>query len=114
MPMLDAYIPEGALSPNAERELLAKITDVLLEHEGVDPTDFRDAKGEWALRACYSPSRQREKSSASALRRNSWAASLQVALVPSQCHISSVRPQSAPIMVIRLRGQPAGGPTSGS
>ena len=35
--MLDGYIPEGALSPSTERELLAKITDLLLEHEGVDP-----------------------------------------------------------------------------
>jgi phenylpyruvate tautomerase PptA (4-oxalocrotonate tautomerase family) len=26
MPMVDAYIPEGALSPSAERDLLAKIT----------------------------------------------------------------------------------------
>jgi phenylpyruvate tautomerase PptA (4-oxalocrotonate tautomerase family) len=39
MPMLDAYIPEGALSPSAERELVAKLTDLLLEHEGVDPTN---------------------------------------------------------------------------
>ena len=37
MSILDAYIPEGALSPSTERELLAKITDLLLEHEGVDP-----------------------------------------------------------------------------
>jgi phenylpyruvate tautomerase PptA (4-oxalocrotonate tautomerase family) len=39
MPLLDAYIPEGALSPSAERELLAKITDLLIEHEGVDPSN---------------------------------------------------------------------------
>jgi phenylpyruvate tautomerase PptA (4-oxalocrotonate tautomerase family) len=39
MPMLDAYIPEGPLSPSAERELVAKLTDLLLEHEGVDPTN---------------------------------------------------------------------------
>ena len=32
--MLDAYILEGALSPSAERELLAKITDLLLELSG--------------------------------------------------------------------------------
>lgn len=37
MPMLDAYIPEGALSPEAERRLLAKLTDLLIEHEGADP-----------------------------------------------------------------------------
>ena len=38
MPMLDASIPEGALSPTAERDLLVKISDLLLEREGVDPT----------------------------------------------------------------------------
>jgi phenylpyruvate tautomerase PptA (4-oxalocrotonate tautomerase family) len=38
MPLLDAYIPEGALSAGAERELQARITDLLLEHEGVDPS----------------------------------------------------------------------------
>ena len=37
MPVLDTCIPEGALSPSAERELLARITDLVLEHEGVDP-----------------------------------------------------------------------------
>jgi hypothetical protein len=36
MPMCDAYIPEGALSTSTERELLGRITDLLLEHEGVD------------------------------------------------------------------------------
>lgn len=39
MPMLDAYIPEGALSANAEKDLIAKLTDILLYHEGADPTD---------------------------------------------------------------------------
>lgn len=39
MPMLDAYIPEGALTPDAERALLVRLTDVLLEHEGADPTN---------------------------------------------------------------------------
>ncbi|HMG98733.1 MAG TPA: hypothetical protein VK546_07420 [Gaiellales bacterium] len=39
MPMLDAYIPAGALSPEAERQLLAKLTDVLIENEGADPTN---------------------------------------------------------------------------
>jgi phenylpyruvate tautomerase PptA (4-oxalocrotonate tautomerase family) len=37
MPMLDAYIPEGALMPEAERKLLGTCTDLLLEHEGGDP-----------------------------------------------------------------------------
>jgi phenylpyruvate tautomerase PptA (4-oxalocrotonate tautomerase family) len=37
--MLDAYIPEGALEAGAEKALLSKLTDVLLEHEGTDPTN---------------------------------------------------------------------------
>src|SRR5262245_17575369 len=37
--MLDAYIPEGALTADAERELLADLTDLLLRHEGADPTN---------------------------------------------------------------------------
>jgi hypothetical protein len=32
MPFCDAYISDGALSPSAERELLGRITDLLLEH----------------------------------------------------------------------------------
>jgi phenylpyruvate tautomerase PptA (4-oxalocrotonate tautomerase family) len=39
MPMLDAYIPEGALSAEAEKKLLARLTDVLLENEGADPNN---------------------------------------------------------------------------
>jgi phenylpyruvate tautomerase PptA (4-oxalocrotonate tautomerase family) len=37
MPMLDAHIPAGALAPEAERDLIAKLTDLLIEHEGADP-----------------------------------------------------------------------------
>jgi phenylpyruvate tautomerase PptA (4-oxalocrotonate tautomerase family) len=39
MPMLDAYIPEGALEPEAEEQLLARLTDLLLENEGADPSN---------------------------------------------------------------------------
>ncbi len=39
MPICDAYISEGALSPGVERELLGRITDLLLESEGVDPAN---------------------------------------------------------------------------
>jgi phenylpyruvate tautomerase PptA (4-oxalocrotonate tautomerase family) len=39
MPMLDACIPQGALDPAAETELMAKLTDILLEWEGADPTN---------------------------------------------------------------------------
>lgn len=37
--MLDAYLPEGALSATAEKQLLATLTDILLLHEGADPAD---------------------------------------------------------------------------
>jgi phenylpyruvate tautomerase PptA (4-oxalocrotonate tautomerase family) len=39
MPMLDAHIPAGALTPEAEEQLLAKLTDLLIENEGADPTN---------------------------------------------------------------------------
>jgi phenylpyruvate tautomerase PptA (4-oxalocrotonate tautomerase family) len=39
MPMLDAYIPDGALDPSTEKELLATLTDILLRWEGADPDD---------------------------------------------------------------------------
>jgi phenylpyruvate tautomerase PptA (4-oxalocrotonate tautomerase family) len=37
--MLDAFIPEGALSPEAESALLSELTDILLRNEGADPTN---------------------------------------------------------------------------
>ena len=39
MPMLDAYIPADALPADDERKLLSRATDLLLENEGVDPTN---------------------------------------------------------------------------
>src|SRR4051794_32291816 len=39
MPMIDIDIPVGALEPHAERRLLDRLTDVLLEHEGADPAN---------------------------------------------------------------------------
>jgi phenylpyruvate tautomerase PptA (4-oxalocrotonate tautomerase family) len=39
MPQLDAYIPAGALSPDAEQDLMARVTDLLIRHEGADPTN---------------------------------------------------------------------------
>lgn len=39
MPMLDAYIPAGALSQQAEEALLAKLTDILIVNEGADPAN---------------------------------------------------------------------------
>jgi phenylpyruvate tautomerase PptA (4-oxalocrotonate tautomerase family) len=37
MPMIDATIPEGALTPAAEARLLRELTDILITHEGFDP-----------------------------------------------------------------------------
>jgi phenylpyruvate tautomerase PptA (4-oxalocrotonate tautomerase family) len=37
MPMCDAYIPKDALPADAERQLLSRVTDLLIEHEGADP-----------------------------------------------------------------------------
>jgi phenylpyruvate tautomerase PptA (4-oxalocrotonate tautomerase family) len=37
--MLDAFIPEGALTPEAEQSLLRELTDILLRNEGADPAD---------------------------------------------------------------------------
>jgi phenylpyruvate tautomerase PptA (4-oxalocrotonate tautomerase family) len=39
MPMLDAFIPQGALQPEAEQQLLSNLTDILLRNEGADPAD---------------------------------------------------------------------------
>ncbi len=47
MPFLDAYISEGALPASAERELVARITDLLIEHEGVDPANEVARKLAW-------------------------------------------------------------------
>lgn len=49
MPFMDAYIPEGALAPSAERELVARVTDLLLEHEGVDPANERGRHLGWVF-----------------------------------------------------------------
>ncbi|WP_066950270.1 hypothetical protein [Microtetraspora fusca] len=39
MPMLDVYIPDGALQPDAEAALLNRITEILIRYEGFDPAD---------------------------------------------------------------------------
>jgi len=49
MPMLDAYIPAGALSPVAERALMSQLTDLLLRHEGADPSDPRARAIAWVF-----------------------------------------------------------------
>jgi phenylpyruvate tautomerase PptA (4-oxalocrotonate tautomerase family) len=47
MPMLDAYIPEGALSQDAEEQLLAKLTDLLIVNEGADPANAQVRSIAW-------------------------------------------------------------------
>ncbi len=49
MPMLDAYIPEGVLSPDAERHLLATCTDLLIEHEGAALTNEKIRSLAWVF-----------------------------------------------------------------
>lgn len=49
MPMLDAYIPTGALEPQAERQLMGALTDALLRWEGADPSDARAQSIGWAF-----------------------------------------------------------------
>ena len=45
--MLDAYIPSDALTADAEAKLLNRCTDLLLEHEGVDPANERARSVAW-------------------------------------------------------------------
>jgi phenylpyruvate tautomerase PptA (4-oxalocrotonate tautomerase family) len=47
MPMLDAYIPAGALSAAAEERLLADLTDLLITNEGADPANPRVRSIAW-------------------------------------------------------------------
>jgi phenylpyruvate tautomerase PptA (4-oxalocrotonate tautomerase family) len=47
MPMLDAYIPAGALTADAEEQLLGQLTDMLLINEGADPSNPRVRSIAW-------------------------------------------------------------------
>jgi phenylpyruvate tautomerase PptA (4-oxalocrotonate tautomerase family) len=49
VPMLDVYVPEGALRPDAEAALLDRLTDILIRHEGFDPTDPTTRAVSWAF-----------------------------------------------------------------
>jgi phenylpyruvate tautomerase PptA (4-oxalocrotonate tautomerase family) len=49
MPMLDAFIPQGALDEAAEHALLSELTDLLLFHEGVDPTNETARQIAWVF-----------------------------------------------------------------
>ncbi len=47
MPMLDIHIPEGALTTEVEDLLIAALTDVMLIHEGTDPTNTEARSITW-------------------------------------------------------------------
>jgi len=49
MPMIDAYIPEGALGAEAEARLMAELTTILIGHEGLDPANPRTLSSTWVL-----------------------------------------------------------------
>ena len=49
MPMIDAYIPEGALRPEAENSLLNRLTDLLMTWEGFDPADPAMREVSWVF-----------------------------------------------------------------
>lgn len=39
MPNIEAYLPLGALTEDAEKALISKLTDIVLRHEGADPAN---------------------------------------------------------------------------
>ena len=47
--MLDIHIPAGALDDDAERELVATLTDIVLRAEGADPDDPTAQAMAWAF-----------------------------------------------------------------
>src|ERR1700754_373043 len=47
--MLDIYVPEGALQPEAEAALLDRLTDILIKYEGFDPADPTTRAVSWAF-----------------------------------------------------------------
>ncbi|WP_326626842.1 MULTISPECIES: tautomerase family protein [unclassified Streptomyces] len=49
MPMLDVYIPTGALAPDAERTLMDELTSILLRAEGADPSNAFARQISWAF-----------------------------------------------------------------
>ncbi|MEU6188201.1 hypothetical protein [Nocardia sp. NPDC047038] len=49
MPMLDVYIPAGTFTPEREAALLNRITEILIRHEGFDPSDPITRSVSWAF-----------------------------------------------------------------
>lgn len=49
MPMIDAFIPENALTPEAEHALLRDVTDLVIKHEIGDPANERARNASWVF-----------------------------------------------------------------
>ena len=49
MPMIDACIPEGALQPEAEAQLMRSLVDILIRLEGFDPKNEVARAVTWTL-----------------------------------------------------------------
>ncbi|MFS8047811.1 tautomerase family protein [Rhizobium sp. BR 314] len=47
MPMIDVFIPEDALSADSEASLMRELTDILIAHEGLDPSNERVRDVSW-------------------------------------------------------------------
>ncbi|MDR0241339.1 MAG: Tautomerase enzyme [Burkholderia sp.] len=47
MPMIDVTLPEGALAPHAEAQLMNELTATLIRHEGLDPDNPRVRDVTW-------------------------------------------------------------------
>lgn len=47
MPMIDAVIPENALTPQAKQALLCDVTDLVISHEIGDPENERARNATW-------------------------------------------------------------------
>ncbi|WP_446900575.1 tautomerase family protein [Burkholderia sp. YIM B11467] len=47
MPMIDVAIPESALAQPAEAQLMSELTEILIRHEGLDPSDPRVRDVTW-------------------------------------------------------------------
>jgi phenylpyruvate tautomerase PptA (4-oxalocrotonate tautomerase family) len=47
MPMIDAFIPEGALAPDAEARLFEELTEMVIRLDGFDPTSERARAATW-------------------------------------------------------------------
>jgi phenylpyruvate tautomerase PptA (4-oxalocrotonate tautomerase family) len=47
--MLDVYVPDGALQPEAEAALINRLTDILIRHDGLDPTNPVARSASWVF-----------------------------------------------------------------